>query len=358
MLVDPFFHGGFLHLGLNMFSFYILGSDFENQVGTLGAAYTVLLIVIPFSGVTHTILSYVFDGLSGMSTRSNCASPCAHHLQPTWNWSFSCISPSRAGCLFGTPILTWQDHFFCGFSCCLAVGISGVLFALIVLALEMSPSDAISFFGLFSLPKKFYPWFLLAVLSLLSPGLSFMGHLAGIVIGYGIFYNVFGLLLPPDAKVEELETRLGLKSLPLYRGNPICNGNAALDMFSRQELPTGTGNPSDGSTGHSQISQWFQVLKAWFTGLNPSLSREPFLGEGQRLDGAATRSGVPLSSRLLQAKAPSPADAEDRSSAHTAQPARASGEARIATDDEDASNWMFAQMPSICIQENYHANQY
>jgi membrane associated rhomboid family serine protease len=81
MLVDPFFHGGFLHLGLNMFSFYILGSDFENQVGTLGAAYTVLLIVVPFSGVIHTVLSYVFDGLSGMSTRSNCASPYAH-LQP------------------------------------------------------------------------------------------------------------------------------------------------------------------------------------------------------------------------------------------------------------------------------------
>jgi Rhomboid family len=219
------------------------------------------------------------------------------------------------------------------------VGISGVLFALIVLALEMSPADAISFFGLFSLPKNIYPWFLLAVLSLLSPGLSFMGHLAGIVVGYAIAYNMFGFLLPPDVKVEEFETRLGLKSLPLYRANPICNGNVALGMFSRREPAAGIGNLSDGSTGHSQISQWFQVLKAWFTGLNPSLPREvPSQGEGQTMDGAASRSGVPSSSRLLQHKSPSHADAEDKRSSHTAQPSRASGDVAIAPDDEVTSN--------------------
>jgi membrane associated rhomboid family serine protease len=74
IFMDPFFHGGFLHIGLNLFSFYILGSDFENQLGTLGAAYVISLIMIPFSGIIHTALAYLFDALSGMSTRYNCAS--------------------------------------------------------------------------------------------------------------------------------------------------------------------------------------------------------------------------------------------------------------------------------------------
>jgi hypothetical protein len=182
-----------------------------------------------------------------------------------------------------------------------AVGISGVLFALIVLALEMSRAETMSFFGLFSLPTRVYPWFLLVVLSLLSPGLSFLGHLAGIVVGYGISFGLFGAMLPSDSTLDELETYIGLKSLPLYKANPICEGDDGLSIWSHRELPAARENQAPGEGGSSQISQWFQVLKAWFDGLRRESSRDSFPGEGHTTRGG---SGVPMSSRLLQQKPP------------------------------------------------------
>jgi membrane associated rhomboid family serine protease len=74
MLVDPFFHGGFLHLALNMFALYMLATDIEGTLGTLGMTHMVLLVIIPFAGVAHTLLAYVLDALTGLSTRNNCAS--------------------------------------------------------------------------------------------------------------------------------------------------------------------------------------------------------------------------------------------------------------------------------------------
>jgi hypothetical protein len=41
-----------------------------------------------------------------------------------------------------------------------------------------------SVFGFFSVPAKLYPWVLLVLLQLLMPGISFLGHLGGILSGY------------------------------------------------------------------------------------------------------------------------------------------------------------------------------
>jgi hypothetical protein len=199
----------------------------------------------------------------------------------------------------------------------------------------MSRAEAMSFFGLFSLPTRVYPWFLLVVLSLLSPGLSFLGHLAGIVVGYCISFGLFGAILPCDSTLDELETYIGLKSLPLYKANPICEGDDGLSIWSRRELPATSENQAPGEGGSSQISQWFQVLKAWFSGLRRVSSRDSFPGEGHTIRGG---SGVPLSSRLLQQKPPFQALEEAAGETTAPLPSEGPSESRPAPEKGSASH--------------------
>ena len=49
---------------------------------------------------------------------------------------------------------------------------------------QFSSSFFPSLFGLFRVPPHLYPWVLLLVIQLLMPGVSFLGHLSGILVGY------------------------------------------------------------------------------------------------------------------------------------------------------------------------------
>jgi rhomboid domain-containing protein 1 len=64
-----------------------------------------------------------------------------------------------------------------------SVGYSGVLFGLTVV--ETKIGDRLqprNLFG-FSVPAVFYPWALLILLQIMMPGISFIGHLSGILVG-------------------------------------------------------------------------------------------------------------------------------------------------------------------------------
>ena len=63
-----------------------------------------------------------------------------------------------------------------------AVGFSGVIFSLATLESFLSPTPTRSVFGLFTVPTRIYPWALLLVLQLM-PGISFLGHFSGLLIG-------------------------------------------------------------------------------------------------------------------------------------------------------------------------------
>lgn len=64
-----------------------------------------------------------------------------------------------------------------------AVGLSGIVFALIAIdALEASEPQR-SIFGLFSVPTKAYPFALLLLWQLVVPSASLMGHLSGLLAG-------------------------------------------------------------------------------------------------------------------------------------------------------------------------------
>lgn len=63
-----------------------------------------------------------------------------------------------------------------------SLGFSGIIFGLIVINTKISEISEYSFFGLFSIPAKYYPYILLIVWQLLFPSISFLGHLSGILV--------------------------------------------------------------------------------------------------------------------------------------------------------------------------------
>ena len=64
-----------------------------------------------------------------------------------------------------------------------AVGFSGVLFALKVVTTHIQPYGMASLMGFISVPVKMAVWLELVLISVLFPNVSFVGHLAGILVG-------------------------------------------------------------------------------------------------------------------------------------------------------------------------------
>jgi hypothetical protein len=180
-----------------------------------------------------------------------------------------------------------------------------VLFALIVMELESSRAENVTFFGMFTLPARIYPWALLVFLSLLSPSLSFIGHLAGVLVGYALSFGYLSRIVPSDFAFDEAETRLGLKSLPAYRPSPYADGGSGIHIWSRgAALPT-TATTSSGSTSSSLATVargWAEVVGAWFRGLGAATA-EPVTSPRQA-QASDTRTGVPATSRLLATEKP------------------------------------------------------
>lgn len=136
MILSQLAHGDDMHLYFNMVSLIYKGIKLERAFGSLYFAY----LVAVFTGATS--LTYV--GLSEMLTN-----------------------------------LFMDDSYRT--SC--AVGFSGVIFALKVLATEYSAPGTQYIFGVVPVPSKYLFWAELVAIQLVSPGASFVGHLAGILVG-------------------------------------------------------------------------------------------------------------------------------------------------------------------------------
>ncbi|OQR71697.1 rhomboid domain-containing protein 1-like [Tropilaelaps mercedesae] len=94
-------------------------------------------------------------------------------------------------------LISQEFMFSCG------IGFSGVIFALKVVLNRVYP-DVHPTFGGFQVrvPGGMYVWFELVLLSLISPGVSFVGHLSGILVGFAYsagllqpIFDVFGVVM-------------------------------------------------------------------------------------------------------------------------------------------------------------------
>jgi hypothetical protein len=98
------------------------------------------------------------------------------------------------------------------------VGFSGVLFAMAVDEATLSPFPTRSVFGLFEVPTRLYPWVLMLVLQFLLPGVSLLGHLCGILIGFAHAAGVLRFAIPSLETLRKLERSRPLQ--PLIRLGP------------------------------------------------------------------------------------------------------------------------------------------
>jgi hypothetical protein len=59
---------------------------------------------------------------------------------------------------------------------------------------------------MFNVPARIYPFVLLILLQVLIPGISFLGHLSGILIGILISIGAVNILLPSQELLQKIES--------------------------------------------------------------------------------------------------------------------------------------------------------
>lgn len=278
----PFFHGGFFHILFNTIAWMIIGRDYERATGTLAATYSIFVLLIPLIAVVHCATAYLIDALARTSFRHECA-----------------------------------------------VGISGVLFALLVVNVELSPGSSVNVFGLFSMPKLWYPLALALVLQLLSPGLSLLGHLSGIALGYALVYGYLQRLSPSDYKLEDFEISTGLSSVPLWQPLTTSTG---MPVAGRSALPETSETSGEASFSGGLQAGWSRMT-SWFSRDSSTGTAQPFSGHGQTLGGGGsptTAGRVPPNSRLIQ-------EAESQSKPKPSDPIQEQG-TEVESEPRDSDN--------------------
>lgn len=162
-LTSNFLHGGVLHLLMNMMSTVALGAEFERRVGSTRFLFAVVQL----------------STLGGLLDMLLCTL-----LQPV---------PRE----WGLPV-----H-----AC--SIGLSGFLFTLMVdQASRLEPWRGVPLLcGSFNVPARAYPWVALFVFALI-PGVSFVGHLSGVLVGECFIRGWLKRLEPSDALVDRVDALL------------------------------------------------------------------------------------------------------------------------------------------------------
>lgn len=221
LFLYPFVHVGFFHILLNMLAWMTMAKDFEHTVGTLPALYTVLVLLIPCNTILMTASAYVVDFVFRTSFRTNCT-----------------------------------------------VGLSGVLFSILVVNLRLSGQSHASFFGFFPIPIHIYPYILALLIQLLFPGSSIIGHVAGILSGTALTHGWLRAVTPSDERFDDIENRLRLTRLPAWQPVPSMFGQL-LQNVADHLLPGLSGTNPPPSFRQRTANAW-RSLSAWFSSSNPN----------------------------------------------------------------------------------------
>lgn len=169
IFTSPFIHLNLVHICMNMLTLYAVGVNIDRKFGTTYFLGIILLFVL-VSNIVYTIAAsiamYLFD---------------------------------------------WFLIFIIG-----VAGFSGVLFGLVVVNTRLSGAETQSIFGFFTVPAWLYPWILLVLLQVLLPGVSFLGHLCGIVSGVLFSHGVFNCIAISRQRILRFEEtyKMTLDNIP------------------------------------------------------------------------------------------------------------------------------------------------
>ncbi|KAK3239425.1 hypothetical protein CYMTET_50657 [Cymbomonas tetramitiformis] len=163
------FHPYLPPLLLNTIIFLYHGSELERAVGTIQYTWT-LAVLAALCSLIHALIGYAIDSLLALSNgaiSSNALQDSAVYALPENPW----ITSNK------------QEVYHC------TMGLSGVALGVVLLEIRMHQNRPQSLFGLFTIPWPAYILGLLMGVTVLSPGVSFFGHLSGILAGgaYGYY---------------------------------------------------------------------------------------------------------------------------------------------------------------------------
>ena len=136
VIFSPFVHASDIHLYYNMASFMWKAISLERHYGS---GYFLYMVGV-FSAATGALYLAINYALAEVMNQ--------------WSYVNSC-----------------------------AVGFSGVIFALKVVTTHLQPHGMTRIMGLVPVPMKLACWVELIIISVLFPNVSFVGHLAGILVG-------------------------------------------------------------------------------------------------------------------------------------------------------------------------------
>uniref|UniRef100_A0A7S0RWB4 UBA domain-containing protein n=1 Tax=Pyramimonas obovata TaxID=1411642 RepID=A0A7S0RWB4_9CHLO len=236
------FHGGVLHIVFNMLAFVPLGSSLERAIGSVQYMYTILVFCV---------IGACLHALGGYTLAMNPVLPLPRELNKC------------------------------------SIGLSGVIFGLIVVDTSMSGLQSRSIFGLFSVPAKYYPWALLVLFQLLMPNVSFMGHLSGLLVGLAYIHGMLQWIILGPRSLQFFDARLFTMMPSLMEnsafvastGVSIAGGtsNASSSAHgggfggSGPVLPWANQTPSDGPSPLHRLTNYFKASTRAFTGKSYTL---------------------------------------------------------------------------------------
>jgi len=143
IVTSAFTHSGLLHIAMNMSSLLQLGSSLEVQFGSIRFLFMSVWAVFLVGG-TYVLLAIALWYATG-------------------EFSFMQMS---------------------------GVGFSGVLFMYAILEAYHTRAESQSFFGMCNVPARMFPFVLLVAIQLLMPGISWCGHVSGVIVGLLTVYGV------------------------------------------------------------------------------------------------------------------------------------------------------------------------
>ncbi|KAK9809019.1 hypothetical protein WJX72_008009 [[Myrmecia] bisecta] len=273
LITSAVFHVGLLHIAFNMLAFVPIAKSLERSLGSVQFGHLMLLIVV-LGGSAYVLLSYAVA--------------------------------------YGPFGLGAEFLHRC------AVGLSGLVFGLIVVDNAQSAATHRSIFGFFQVPAKLYPWALMVFWQLVMPGVSFLGHLCGVLMGQLYVWGYLNRLMLSGAAIQWLEAARPVS----YVYNLGCfiahtGGSASLPMSS---LPVSRNASIHGEAG-DRSAGWFR------SGWMPVPTSEPspqasgsqgaFVGKGYTLSGSSA--GPPQGGSSSHTKTvPGPLPSASSRAGHTA----------------------------------------
>ena len=229
VFTSTFAHGSFPHVLFNCLAFTPMASALERSVGTINFAW--LFLVFAHVG-------------------------------------YAASAASAYALLLGLG-------YSRGYHSC-AIGMSGVVFALIVCETNVNDVGRRSVFGLFEVPSAWYPTALLFFIQLLVPGVSFLGHAAGMATGYLYVGGYLNFLLLREAHVEMIEQSFA------------CAPIRALPSFVSSNAERGSRPRVDAS---ASSFPWLTSSRTWELPSRVSDATRAFTGRGQKLGGSGSTTG-------------------------------------------------------------------